>query len=202
MDDSGDLAVFVLAGGKSSRMGKDKAFLNYQGRTLLSHALELARSLSPTTRIVGSREKFKDYGEVVEDIYPERGPLGGIHAALHSSAMDLNLVMAVDMPLLSHQFLQYLLYRARNSKAIAVVPRPQRRWQPLCAVYRRDFAALAENALLAGKNKIDPLFAMVDTLIIEEEDIRKAGFSSSLFRNLNTPEEFLELEQEAPSRQR
>jgi molybdenum cofactor guanylyltransferase len=196
MQGFGDLAAFVLAGGKSSRMGVDKAFLEYRSRTLLSCALELAASLSPSVWIVGSREKFGGYCDVVEDLFPGRGPLGGIHAALRSSHADLNLMMAVDMPLLSQQFLEYLIARARSSEATVIAPRTDGRWQPLCAVYRLDFAALAEEALQAGRNKIDPLFAMTDTLTLEEDELNRKGFSSALFRNLNTRQEFLELGEE------
>ncbi len=199
MKGSGDLAAFVLAGGKSTRMGMDKAFLDYHGRMLLCRALDLARSVSPLVRVVGTREKFADHAEVVEDVYPGRGPLGGIHAALQSSQADLNLVIAVDMPLLSQQFLQYLLDRARSSNATVIVPRTDEHWQPLCAVYRRNFASVAEDALLAGRNKIDTLFTLTKTLTLEEEELNHAGFSPSLFCNLNTPKELLELEGERRS---
>lgn len=196
MDGRSHLAAFVLAGGNSSRMGTDKAFLEYRGRTLLSHSLALAGSVSSEVRIVGSREKFGRYSLVVEDIFPGQGPLGGIHAALRASHADLNLMIAVDMPLLSQPFLQYLIDRASNSTATVTVPRANGRWHPLCAVYRSGFIPLAEEALQARKNKIDPLFEMVQTLTIEEGELANAGFSPSLFLNLNTPEELLELAQE------
>jgi len=191
-----DLAAFVLAGGKSSRMGTDKAFLEYRGRTLLALALELAHSVSSSVFVVGSRGKFERYSAVIEDIFPDQGPLAGIHAALRSAQADLNLMIAVDMPSLSPQFLQYLIDRARNSTASVTVPRTEGRWHPLCAVYRSTFSVLAENALRQGRNKIDPLFAMTETLTIEDEELKRAGFSPSSFRNLNTPQEFLELAQE------
>jgi molybdenum cofactor guanylyltransferase len=193
MDRCRHLAAFVLAGGNSTRMGTDKAFLEYRGPTLLEHALALAGSVSPEVRIVGRREKFEGYGLVVEDIFPGQGPLGGIHAALRSSHADLNLVIAVDMPLLSAPFLQYLIDRARDSTATATVPRTDGRWHPLCAVYRSSFVMLAEDALQAGRNKIGPLFEMTQTQALEEEELTSAGFSPSLFLNLNTPQELLEL---------
>lgn len=177
-------------------MGVDKAFLEYRGRTLLLNALALAGSVSSQPRIVGSREKFGQYGLVVEDIFPSRGPLGGIHAALRSSQADLNLMIAVDMPLLSPPFLLYLIDRARNSTATVTVPRTDSRWHPLCAVYRSSFVGLAEDALRAKKNKIDPLFEVAQTLTIEEDDLTSAGFSPSLFLNLNTPRQLLEVTQE------
>jgi molybdopterin-guanine dinucleotide biosynthesis protein A len=69
------------------------------------------------------------------------------------------------------------------------VPRSARGWQPLCAVYRRQFADAAEKALHAGRCKIDALFTPLETQAIEEQDLERAGFSATMFRNLNTPEE-------------
>jgi molybdenum cofactor guanylyltransferase len=199
MEGRRDLAAFVLAGGKSSRMGTDKAFLEYRGRTLLFCALESARSVSSAVCIVGSRAKFESYGPVIEDVFVGRGPLGGIQVALSASRAELNLVIAVDMPLLSREFLRYLVDRARNSTAIVTVPRTDGRWQPLCAVYRASFLTLAEDALQAGTNKIDPLFAMTQVLTIEDVELKEAGFSPLLFRNINSPQDLLELLQEKRS---
>ena len=103
---------------------------------------------------------------------------------------DLNLMLAVDMPFVSTAFLKYLISQARSTLGAAViVPRTGERWQPLCAVYRREFADAAETALLAGQNKIDLLFTAIKTRVIEEEELKRDGFSLDLFRNLNTPEE-------------
>src|SRR5579864_6382569 len=201
MDGISDVTVFILAGGKSTRMGTDKAFVTLNGRTLLSRALELARSVAPDVRIVGDASKFARFAPVVEDLFPECGPLGGIHAALRSSQTDLNLMFAVDVPFVSAEFLQYLISRARSSVGATVtVVRASGGWQPLCAVYRRDFADAAEEALAAGRYKIDPLFAAQRTLVIEEDELRSVGFSPSMFRNLNTPEELAEASGEIESR--
>ena len=97
MSDVEDVTAFVLAGGKSTRMGKDKAFLEFRGRILLARALELAAGAGQEVRIVGDPRKFAAFGQVIEDIYRERGPLGGIHAALKSSSTRLNLMLAVDI---------------------------------------------------------------------------------------------------------
>lgn len=182
-----DLTAFILAGGKSTRMGADKAFLGWKGRTLLDHSVELARGLSPEVLIVGEASKFASYGAVVEDVFRERGPLGGIHAALQATATDLNLILAVDLPLLEPKFLRYIVKRARTATAIVTIARAGGGWQPLCAVYRREFAPLAERALREGNNKIDPLFTLVETEIIDEEQLAKLGFSARIFQNVNTP---------------
>lgn len=189
------VSVFILAGGKSSRMGEDKAFLRLGGQSLLERALQLAGSIACEVKIVGgasegSKAKFGSYAPVVEDIYPDHGPLGGIHAALAGSQAALNLFLAVDLPFIEPAFLRYLLGVAEESEAIVTVPRTKRWWQPLCAVYRREFGQVAEKSLLEDKNKVDALFASVKTRIIEEEELAAQGFSAEMFRNLNTPEEW------------
>lgn len=185
-----DVAAFILAGGKSARMGTDKAFVDYNGRTLLARALELGRSITPDVRIVGNAEKFAPFAPVVEDIFRDCGPLGGIHAALRASQSELNVMLAVDTPFVSWAFLQYLISQAESTPAAAVVvPRDGEGWQPLCGIYRREFADAAENALLAGRNRIDVLFDAVRIRVIEKEELESAGFSRTIFRNLNTPEE-------------
>lgn len=184
-----DLAAFVLAGGKSSRMGRDKAFLTLEDETLLDRALRLVRSISEDVRIVGDARTFAAYGRVVEDVYRERGPLGGIHAALSASDKELNVMLAVDMPFVEVRFLEYLIAEGRKSKGVVTVPQMGGRFQPLCAVYRRAFRELAEEALKKGENRIDRLFSERNSRILNEVEMTQAGFSAGMFRNLNTPED-------------
>ena len=191
---------FVLAGGKSSRMGQDKAFLQLRGRTLLAHALERAQAATGNAWIVGSAEKFAAFGPVVEDMYPGRGPLAGIQAALAGTRTDLNLITAVDMPFLQLDLLNYLITRARASKAEVVVPRAGGGLQPLCAVYWKDFAEVAQRSLRAGRNKVDSLFAEVQTLIIEQQELERNGFGEEMFRNLNTEQDWQEAKQKLSAR--
>ena len=190
-----DVVGFILAGGKSTRMGMDKAFVGFDGCTLLARALDSVRSVTSNVCIVGAQEKFSGFAPVVEDIFRDRGPLGGIHAALRSSVTELNLMLAVDMPFVASAFLQYLISEARAAGgASVIVPHSDDRWQPLCAIYRRSFADAAEMSLLAGRNKIDLLFDEAETRVIGKAELDRMGFSSSIFRNLNTLEE-LEKEQ-------
>ena len=188
MDD--DVAAYVLAGGKSSRMGSDKAFLELKGRPLLAWALDLVRGITTDVHIVGPREKFELFGLTLEDTYRARGPLGGIHAALSNSTKDLNLVLAVDLPQVEVGFLQFLVAQARLGGAVVTLPRAGGGWQPLCAVYRRRFLEYAGRALQSGNNKIDPLFNDISLSVIDESDLSAAGFSATMFHNLNTPAEF------------
>jgi molybdenum cofactor guanylyltransferase len=184
-----DVTAFVLAGGKSLRMGEDKAFLQFGEHTLLERALELAGVIGDV-RIVGSAEKFARFGKVIEDVFPGRGPLGGIHAALRGTQTELNLILAVDLPFVESKFAKYLVANARQSGAMVTLARSEQRWQPLCAVYRRQFGGIAEKALQAGKNKVDALFAGLNLRVIEEQELAEKGFATSMFRNLNTREEW------------
>ena len=193
-----DVTAFVLAGGKSTRMGRDKAFLHWAGGTLLSNALKVAASVTANVVIVGDTQKFSCAGVVVEDAYRDRGPLGGIHAALSHSTTDLNLMLAVDLPFVQAPFLAYLIRQARESQAMITVPRASGGFHPLCAVYRKEFVTLAEQSLRERKNKIDSLFPKVACRILEEDELRKAGFSPEIFRNLNTPEELERAKGEHP----
>jgi molybdopterin-guanine dinucleotide biosynthesis protein A len=178
---------FVLAGGASSRMGADKAFLEFQGQTLLERALALIGHVCPAVAIVGDAARFSRYGAVVEDVYTGCGPLAGIHAALTRSSAELNLMLAVDLPFVSEGLLSYLFSAAEESSAIVTVPRMGKGFQPLCAVYRPEFATMADRALQAGKYKIDALFGGLSIRVIEESELDKAGFSERNFVNVNTP---------------
>src|SRR3569832_1662811 len=167
------LTGFVLTGGKSSRMGSDKALLRLpDGETFAEHAIALVSSVATEVRLLGSREKYAGFawaGEIIEDIYPGRGPLGGIHAALRSTSTELNLVLAVDMPAMKTACLEYLVTRAEDSSALVVVPDIGDTQQPLCAVYRRDFCAIAEQALLEGRNRVNGAFRPESTLVIRQD---------------------------------
>src|SRR4051812_32837982 len=184
------IAGFILAGGRSSRMGADKAFLELAGKPLIVRAVEVAREAARDVKIVGDPRKFAAFGPVTEDVYRDRGPLGGIHAALTNSAAEWNLILAVDLPFVPVQFLKYLLARAESSGATVTVPSVGKYFQPLCAVYRNAFVSVAERSLSEGKNKIDQLFPEVTVCSVSEEEIVANGFDASIFRNLNSPEEW------------
>lgn len=184
-----DLTAFILAGGKSRRMGSDKAFVIFRGEMLLARAIQLCRAVTNNVLIVGDRSKFSPFAPVVEDIFPGCGPLGGIHAALRTSQTELNLMLAVDVPFVTPALLQYLLMQARVSDVLVTVPRAGHGLHPLCGIYRRGFGDSAERALREGRYKIDLLFHDANTNVIEEDVLQAAGFEPQVFRNLNTPEE-------------
>src|SRR5579864_6776203 len=141
---------FVLAGGKSTRMGQDKAGLELNGSTLLEHALAALRGVCRDVSILGSYELYGQLAPVYEDIFPGCGPLGGIHAALTNSQTQYNLIIAVDTPFVVPEFLSYLAERAIAAAAVVTTPEIDDYTQPLCTVYSLDFLAIAEHALRLG----------------------------------------------------
>jgi len=190
-------------------MGRDKAFLLLDGRTLVERMLELARSVTAEVQIVGPRAKFAHLAPVIEDTYAGRGPLAGIHAALTASACELNLILALDTPFLDPRFLRYLVEAAIPAAVSAAnfppqlplvtFPRAAGQSQPLCAVYRRAFAAVAESSLRQGRYKIDPLFATVPCREIGEPELRRLAFDPQMFDNLNTPDEWEQARKRGPA---
>ena len=183
--------AFILAGGQSSRMGTDKAFLRLGNLTLLEHAIATAKEVCDTVVLVGDRQKLRPYGWVVQDKFPGQGPLAGIHAALSSeSARFANLVLSVDTPAVSGTLLKFLFSKSQAGTAQITVPRAGEHLQTLCAVYRRDFATLAEASLREGQNKIEPLFSQVSLQVIEEDELKALGFAPDIFDNVNTPEDW------------
>jgi molybdenum cofactor guanylyltransferase len=187
------VSAFVLAGGKSTRMGSDKAFVKLGGETLLQHALQVAKTVTRHVWIVGDSGKFSSAGPVIEDTFRGCGPLGGIHAALSASETELNLFLAVDLPLIPAKLLDYLVREAERNRAIVTLPEAEGKLQPLCAVYRREFAQVAKQALLGGDNKIDALFRDLEIQVLTSAELRKSGFDEAVFRNLNTPRDLAEI---------
>lgn len=180
---------FVLAGGKSTRMGQDKATLSLNGRTLLEHALTALRQVCRDVFVLGRYERYGTLAPTYEDIYPGCGPLGGIHAALSNSQTQFNLIIAVDTPFLVPEFLSYLAERAVASGKAVTTPEIDDYTQPLCTVYSLDFLPIAERAIKAGNYKIVPLFPRDQTLVIKQSELPQFAFSTEMFENLNTPED-------------
>jgi molybdopterin-guanine dinucleotide biosynthesis protein A len=188
-----NLTAFVLAGGKSSRMGHDKAFAGLGGKTLLERAVETMAALTKTVRIVGMNPRLALFAAehgipLIEDRFSDRGPLGGIHAALLSSQTDLNFVLSVDTPFVTPACARFLVDIAAGNDALATVPNVGG-IHPVSAVYRRAFAGHAERALSAGHNKIGALLEQLPVTYVSEDQLCRAGFAPGIFDNLNTPDD-------------
>jgi len=142
--------AFLLAGGASSRMGRDKALLEVGGRPLVAIALDKLHALGFVPRLCGSRPDLAGFAETIPDNFAGCGPLGGVEAALTVTDSDRNLFLPVDLPELPVTFLRWMAARAETTGAIATIPRFGGRPQPLCAVYSRRLLPGVRAALAAG----------------------------------------------------
>lgn len=184
-----NITVQVMLGGLSTRMGRDKAQVMLGGKTLLERAVDRWQSYGEALQLsVGAAERaaLAPRGlAAVADVYPERGPLGGLHAGLRACATDLMLLVAVDCPFLSYAQADALLSAIGDGDACVytIEGRPQ----PLFGLYRRRCATPAETLMLDGENRMSRLLEWVHTVYVPAPDPEP-------FRNLNTPEELAEAE--------
>ncbi|MGA9718127.1 MAG: molybdenum cofactor guanylyltransferase [Acidobacteriaceae bacterium] len=145
---------WVLAGGRSQRMGRDKAGMELAGISLLERMLGKLRKLGLEARVAGMREPVEGVAaEVVSDLHPNCGPLSGMESALSRSERQLVMMLGVDLPLVETGFLRWMLERAQVSGAAATIPRMLGQPQPLCAVYRRELRGGIERSLNSGDYK-------------------------------------------------
>jgi molybdopterin-guanine dinucleotide biosynthesis protein A len=174
-------------------MKTDKARIQFDGKTLLDRALGVAESVCERVFILGDPAKFADYTSrsVIADVFPDCGPLAGIYSALLNSSSEhgLSLMLAVDMPFVTSDLIAWLFARAERDSAVVTVPIAENKQQPLCSIYRKGFATVAERALRAGNYKIGSVLSEVSTQIIAEAELKAAGFSSRNFFNVNTPQD-------------
>jgi molybdopterin-guanine dinucleotide biosynthesis protein A len=183
-------AGFVLAGGRSSRMGHDKALLTLGGEPLVQRAVRKLSEVCAEVAIAGGAEELTRFGRVIPDKFPNCGPLGGIVSALELSRLEWNLFLSVDAPFVPVSCLKTLLSMAAGFSGVAVIARVENRMQPLCAVYSRKALGVLEQELAAGRWKV--LSAVEAAGAVHVMDFEDAG----LFANLNTPEEFAEAERQ------
>ena len=181
-------SALILAGGRSLRMGRDKATLEVGGQPLLARQIELARQAGADDVLVSGRADadYSAFGcEVLIDFYPEAGPLAGVERGLATAAAPLLLVLAVDLPRMTVEFLQRLLLECRAESG--VVPEMGGRLEPLAAVYPHRAHALAVEYLRAGKNGMQDFAAEIE----KTGGLRRLPVTSAeeaLFLNWNTPD--------------
>jgi len=182
-----DITGFILAGGRSRRMGRDKAQIPWGSGTLLSHACRQMKRVFAKTYIVGGAQSVGGCA-VLSDNFLSRGPLAGIHSALKHSRTDWNLVLAVDLPLVNSALLEFIA-KSCDEVNDAVAVRVGGHFQPLCAAYQRRLLPEVESRLRASELSIHRLLEAASTRIMEERELISAGFRGEMLWNVNTPED-------------
>ena len=193
------VAGFMLAGGESSRMGVDKGLLEIAGEPMIARAARLVELVTGGPAVVvGTPERYRELGlRAIADDWPGCGPLGGIATALRASEADWNLIVACDLPYLTREWLEYLLQRARDSEAEAVVPMnlvpaSKRGAEPLCAMYHTGGEPAMRRALERGVRKVTDGLAELRVEVIEPAEWKGFDSDGLLFKNVNTPADYEE----------
>lgn len=191
-----DVAAFVLAGGKSSRMGRDKALLEIAGQPLVERTVHLACIVAYPVLVVGGAGRFVKLDlDALEDDDPGHGPLGGIATALGATNSEWNLILACDLPYLTGEWLEYLTDRSLKSRADAVVPSNLRQdYEPLCACYRKRCAPDTANAVASGRLKVQEFVAALHAAgrleSVEPAEWKRFDSTGRLFKNMNRPADY------------
>jgi molybdopterin-guanine dinucleotide biosynthesis protein A len=188
-----NVAGFVLAGGKSSRMGRDKALLEIDGVTLIVRAVRLVQSVVDEPTVIASKAGYESLGlRMVDDDFPGYGPLAGIATALRISKKRWNLVVACDLPYLTKVWLEYLIERALKSEADAVVPMNVRGPEPLCAMYHKNAEKRIRTGVEGGIRKVTDSFANLRVEHVEPDEWKAFASGGLLFKNVNSPADYKE----------
>ncbi|MFY9139768.1 MAG: molybdenum cofactor guanylyltransferase [Thermacetogeniaceae bacterium] len=180
----------ILAGGRSSRMGKDKSLMMYEQQTLIERTVnELKKVVDEIIIASNSTSKYGIPGVIeVPDIYPGMGPLAGIHAGLKRVKHQYAFVIGCDMPLFKAELAKFLLELCPGYDV--VVPQIDGSGEPLCAVYSKSCIEPIENCLKDGLRSVTLFHHLVRVLPVGREQIEKIGSPKELFCNLNTPEDY------------
>jgi len=201
---------FIQAGGRSSRMNRDKAWLEIDGAPMIERVIAAARPAVGSLGIIvnAANSQIERYEKLAEssdamlifDLHQHLGPLGGIHTALaHCWANESALILACDMPFITTEFLSFLCdihqignpqSAIRNPQSITVPLDQSNRLQPLAAIYDQSLKAPVERMLAANDLKVDLLYSRVSTRQVCFDEFAHLPGAERFFININTPEDY------------
>lgn len=186
-----DFSIVIQAGGQSTRMGRDKGLVSFGRGTLLEHILSQLQGYKRDTFIISNNiEDYTRFGlAVYADVITGIGALGGVYSALYYAKTDYILLLAVDMPFVNLDLLNYLLEEASGYDV--VIPKVSERGflEPFRAVYSRRCLAPIKQKIDAGQRKVISFFDLVSVNVIEPEELARYDPEGETFFNLNTPED-------------
>lgn len=189
---------FVTAGGRSSRMGSDKALLELCGRPMIEYVLDALRPVTTDLAIIANSDTYKKFGlPVFADTNLDVGPLEAIRTALVHSSSEWVILVGCDMPFVTAEFLASLLQIANAKQPLtsdlpfAVVPlNEDGKLEPLCAVYSTKALAAIHELIATGRRKVSDLFERIPCRFVPFSEVNNLQNAQFFFENVNTPQEF------------
>jgi len=184
-----EIEVFILAGGKSRRMGSDKGLIDFKGVPMITHILRVLDKLNLPTNIISSNKEYSKFGKpVYQDIIPNKGPLGGLYTALELSNSPMILLLACDMPSLNLKALKRLIKLAFSGNM--VVSTDGKNISPFFSCYPQSLKNDVKKAIERNELRLlDFVFKNSYTLL----DL-SIGDNTAVLQNLNTQDELIEAE--------
>jgi molybdopterin-guanine dinucleotide biosynthesis protein A len=184
-DKINNAGAYILAGGKSSRMGEDKGLMSFRGKILAEYPAQVLSSLFPEIAIVTGNAYYKKLGyETVPDKILNAGPAGGILSALHHTAYRKNFIVACDMPFITRASVQFILDNSHNAEI--TIPVFNGKMQPMFGVYDSLCSAKWEELVESRIRKLETLVKHFELRLIEVDSYE--FFNEKIFANMNTPE--------------
>lgn len=186
---------FILTGGASSRMGKDKSRLQMEGQTFVQRIARELEQVSPKVSQVGRPEQAISELPLVLDVYHQWGALGGVHGALAACNAEWALIVACDLPQVTASLFNRLLNLRQGFDAVAPLQVDGRR-QPLCAAYRvAACLPQAETLIESGERKPIALLQSVSTRWVQFIELADLPGAKDFFDNINTPQDYQRISQ-------
>jgi molybdopterin-guanine dinucleotide biosynthesis protein A len=184
-------SVVIQAGGKSSRMGQDKALAPFMGSTLIEYILQQLEGFGDEQIIISNKSKdYKRFGiPVFQDIFPDTGALGGIYSGIFHASFEHSLILGCDMPFINLKFLKYIIKLALDFDA--VIPRLKNEGfiEPFRSIYKKTCLESIEQSIRVGNRKVISFFDKVNIRFVESKEINKFDPKEITFFNVNTPED-------------
>lgn len=185
-----DVSGFVTAGGKSSRMKQDKAWLDLGGRTMIERVIDAVKPVASTVSIIANDDRYSELGfPVFPDANAGIGPLEAIRTALANSVSSTVLLAGCDMPFVSAELFNYLIGAAGGFQAVVPVGKDGR-IQPLSAIYSTEALVSVSQLIERRELKVSRLFDLVPTRFVAYKEISGLPRADLFFQNINTPEEY------------
>jgi len=187
---------YVLAGGGSTRFGRDKALVEIGGTPMLLRMRALLGDITKDVQVIAAPQKYAPLGIMgIGDRWERQGPLAGIITALQTTeetggGAEWNLIIGCDMPFLTREWLTYLAARAQASGAEVVSPQSAQGLEPLCACWRTSAVSQLQNVFDGGVRKITEAMKQLRMEVVDATDWKRFDTAGRLFWNMNTAADY------------
>jgi molybdopterin-guanine dinucleotide biosynthesis protein A len=179
--------AYILAGGKSSRMGTDKGLLLIEGKAMIQYVIEQMQAVFDRVIIVSNNPEYEKFGlKVIPDLIKDIGPAGGIYTALKHSDAQLNFIVSCDMPLITKEAIEFIFKTRKESQIVLL--KNQENLEPLFGLYAKDCETVWLQLIHQKTIKLQEMVLRFNLQTIAVED--NIIFNQSFFKNINTKADF------------